>query len=68
MGKIRLKIPPRTNSGKKFRIRGKGVKNPKTNIRGDLYIETYIVLPDISTPEIEEAMNKLKNVVPPPIR
>ena len=67
-GKIKLKIPPKTNSGKKFRIRGKGVKNPKTGITGDLYIETYIVLPEISTPEIEEAMNKLKNVVPPPIR
>ncbi len=67
-GKIKFKIPPKTNSGKKFRIRGKGVKNPKTGIKGDLYLETYIVLPDITNPEIDEAMNKLKNIIPSPIR
>ncbi len=67
-GKIKLKIPPKTNTGKKFRIRGKGVKNPKTKIAGDLYIEPYIVLPDITNPQIDEAMTKLKDLIPSPAR
>ncbi len=67
-GKIKLKLPPRTNSGKKFRIRGKGVKNPKTQVRGDLYIETYIVLPEVDTPQIQQAMEMLRNVIPAPNR
>ncbi len=67
-GKIKLKLPPKTNTGKKFRIRGKGIKNPKTKIAGDLYIEPYIVIPDVTNPQIDEAMEKLKNVIPSPVR
>ena len=67
-GKIKLKLPPRTNTGKKFRIRGKGVKNPKTKISGDLYIEPYIVLPEISSTELDNIMEKLKNIIPSPTR
>jgi len=55
-GKIKLKIPEKTSGGRKFRVRGKGLKNIKTKKVGDLYIETYIVLPD-------EIPNELKNIV-----
>ncbi|MBI9047624.1 MAG: DnaJ domain-containing protein [Anaerolineaceae bacterium] len=42
-----LKIPPRTNTGRSFRLRGKGMPhlgNPKT--RGDLFAMVRLVLPD----------------------
>ncbi len=58
-GKIKFKVPPATNSGKKFRIRGKGVKNLKTGKYGDLFLETYIVLPDKIPSELKEVLKKL---------
>jgi len=58
-GKIKIKIPPKTSSGKKFRIKGKGIKNLKTKKRGDLFLETYIVLPDNIPAELENIVKKL---------
>ncbi|MGZ6346737.1 MAG: DnaJ C-terminal domain-containing protein [Anaerolineales bacterium] len=45
-----LKIPPQTNSGRSFRLRGKGMPHmgdPKT--RGDLFALVKLVLPDALT-------------------
>jgi curved DNA-binding protein len=45
-----LKIPPRTNAGRSFRLRGKGMPHlgdPKT--RGDLFALVRLVLPDSLT-------------------
>ncbi len=58
-GKIKIKIPPKTSSGKKFRVKGKGVKNLKNSKVGDLYIETYITLPEYIPAELKEAVKKL---------
>ena len=47
-----LKIPPRTNAGQSFRLRGKGMPHlgdPKT--RGDLFAMVKLVLPDPLTEE-----------------
>ncbi len=49
-GAISLRIPPRTSSGAKLRIRGHGLK-PKEGTPGDLYAEVQIMLP----PEIDDA-------------
>lgn len=46
-GAITLKVPPRTQAGKTFRLRGKGM--PKLNQpseRGDAYARVRLVLPD----------------------
>ena len=45
-GQVVLKIPPETQGGKRFRLKGLGmpnVRNPK--VKGDLYAEVKIVLP-----------------------
>ncbi len=45
-----LTIPPRTNAGRSFRLRGKGMPHmgvPKT--RGDLFAQVRLVLPDALT-------------------
>lgn len=44
-GIVSLKIPPRSQSGKRLRIKGQGVRS--ANNPGDLYIEIQVTLPDI---------------------
>ncbi len=54
-GKIKLKIPPETQSGRTFRLKGQGMpklKNPDE--RGDLYAKVMVTLPEnLSDEEIE---------------
>ncbi|AET68791.1 DnaJ-class molecular chaperone with C-terminal Zn finger domain [Desulfosporosinus orientis DSM 765] len=46
-GEFLLKIPPLSQSGKKFRLKGKGMPNlEKPSQQGDLYVEVLITLPD----------------------
>ena len=42
-GKVDLKIPPGTQSGTKFRLRGKGVE--VNGSRGDQYVEVFVEIP-----------------------
>ncbi len=44
-GPARLRIPPGTQSGQTFRLRQRGVPSPKEPRRGDLVVETRLVLP-----------------------
>ncbi|CUU39773.1 MULTISPECIES: DnaJ family protein [Helicobacter] len=44
-GDITLTIPANTKNNQKFRIKGKGIKNRKTSILGDLYVKANIILP-----------------------
>jgi len=46
-GKVMLRIPPETQNGKSFRLKGKGMPklhNPQE--RGDMYVEVKVVLPE----------------------
>ncbi|NNJ26724.1 DnaJ C-terminal domain-containing protein [Alienimonas chondri] len=44
-GTVTLTIPPGAASGSKLRLRGKGVKNPKSGTDGDQIVQTKIVVP-----------------------
>lgn len=44
-GKVKLKIPPETQSGKMFRLRGKGVGSVRTSSRGDLFCRVVVETP-----------------------
>jgi curved DNA-binding protein len=57
-GAISLRIPPRTSSGSKLRIRGHGLKL-KDGGAGDLYAEVQIVLPAVIDEATAEAIRKL---------
>ena len=46
---ISLKIPEGTKCGQKFRVRGMGVLNRKTKVKGDLYIKVEVKIPKAST-------------------
>lgn len=52
--KVALKIPPSTASGKRFRVRGQGIK--KGGKAGDLIVEVEISVPETLTPEQEKMM------------
>jgi len=45
-GRASLKIPPKAAGGKRLRLRGKGVVNPKSGKRGDQYVVVRIVPPE----------------------
>jgi len=53
---VSLKVPQNTKNGQKFRLKGKGVPDRKTALRGDLYLIANIVLPDVDTfdPELRK--------------
>jgi molecular chaperone DnaJ len=55
--KVVLKIPPGTQSGTTFRIKGQGVE--KGEKRGDQLVKVVVKLPDRLTPEGREALEKL---------
>ena len=63
-GKARLKIPPATSSGKRFRLREKGVLNPRTNRKGDQFVEVRIVVPDVPDEASKAMMKEFANLNP----
>jgi molecular chaperone DnaJ len=44
-GHARLRVPPGTQSGQRFRLRERGVPSPRDGRRGDLVVEVRLVLP-----------------------
>ncbi|HXF89469.1 MAG TPA: J domain-containing protein [Xanthobacteraceae bacterium] len=62
-GAVELAIPRGTNSGRTFRLRGKGLPN-KSGGTGDLYATVRIMLPERSDPEFEELMRKWRDTKP----
>lgn len=45
-GDINVKIPPKSQGGQLLKVKGKGVLNPKTKQRGDLYLKLQVRLPE----------------------
>lgn len=60
-GKITLSIPACSNSGKKFRLKNKGLRKNKTE-RGHLDVEIQIVWPEALEPSEIELFEKLAEV------
>ncbi|MBL0721705.1 MAG: DnaJ domain-containing protein [Sulfurovum sp.] len=54
---VSLKVPENTKNGQKFRLKGKGITNRKTAMRGDLYLVANIIIPDINS--IDEDLRKI---------
>jgi DnaJ-class molecular chaperone len=58
-GRIKLTIPPGTQSGAKFRIPNKGFPKVNTNIRGNLIIETQIEIPKSVSPQQRSVVEEI---------
>ena len=54
--KVTIKIPPGTANGKRFRVRGQGIK--RDDQRGDLIVEVLVRVPEKLTEEQEKAMKE----------
>jgi molecular chaperone DnaJ len=67
-GTLRAKIPPGTPGRQKFRLRGKGVKNPKTGETGDHLYTVRIVVPTTRTPAGADAATLLESLYEKPVR
>jgi len=57
-GNVSLKVPPGTQSGKVFRLRGKGVKTVRDPREGDLFAKVAVETPVNLTSEQEELLSK----------
>ena len=58
-GFVTVRIPPGTSSGKKLRLRGKGLPNPKGK-PGDFYVEIEVAVPEKLSPKERELFEELK--------
>jgi molecular chaperone DnaJ len=61
-GPVRAKVPPGTNSGRTFRLRGKGVRNTKTRAYGDHLYTIQIMVPKVVSPAGEEAARNVSEL------
>jgi len=57
-GNVALKIPPGTQSGKVFRLRGKGVRTVRDPRIGDLFAQVSVETPVHLTAEQRELLEK----------
>jgi molecular chaperone DnaJ len=59
-GPVKLKVPPGSQSGKKLRLRGKGVPSMKGKGRGDLYVVLLVHVPTDGSERIREAVGVIE--------
>lgn len=63
-GTVMLTIPPSTSSGTRLRLRGKGVPDQKTKVRGDQLVSVKIVVPEALNERARELIEELAQAVP----
>ena len=58
-GKAQLRIAPGTQSGQKFRLRGRGAPSLRdANVHGDQFVEVQVTLPKVISEETKELLRK----------
>lgn len=60
-GKAKIKIPAGTQSGKVFKLKGKGMPELQGYRTGDLYVTVYVYTPESLTKEEKQMLEKLRN-------
>lgn len=63
-GSSTIKIPPGTQNGQKFRIRGKGVPALRTDQRGDQFVEVTVHVPRIRDERSKEILREFQQLNP----
>jgi molecular chaperone DnaJ len=61
-GPVRAKVPPGTDSGRVFRLRGKGVRNMRTRAHGDHLYTVEIVVPKVVSPAGQETARRVSEL------
>jgi molecular chaperone DnaJ len=61
-GSARIKIPTETQSGKVFRLRGKGIKGVRSSSHGDLHCHVVVETPVNLTERQKELLRELEEI------
>ena len=61
-GKAKIKIPSGTQSGKQFRLKGKGMPHMRGNGSGDLYVQVSTEVPISLNKEQKELLEKFREI------
>ena len=61
-GRARLRVPPGTQSGQRFRLRERGVPSARDGRRGDLVIEVRLVLPRVLDERSKELLREFGRI------
>jgi molecular chaperone DnaJ len=61
-GTMRARIPPGTQSRQKFRLRGQGVKSPRSGVTGDHIYTARVMVPRNQTPAGSDAATLLESL------
>jgi molecular chaperone DnaJ len=61
-GPARLRVPPGTQSGQRFRLRERGMPSPRDGRRGDLIVEVKLVLPKILDERSKELLREFGKI------
>ena len=59
-GQVKVKVPPRSQSGKSLKLKGKGALNTRTKKSGDLFLRLIVKVPETDDLDILEAARKLE--------
>src|SRR4029079_2213447 len=61
-GPARLRVPPGTQSGQRFRLRERGPPSPRDGRRGDLVVEVRLALPKILDERSKELLREFGRI------
>jgi molecular chaperone DnaJ len=61
-GPARLRVPPGTQSGQRFRLRERGAPSPRDGRRGDLIVEVRLVLPRLLDERSKELLREFGRI------
>ncbi len=61
-GTARVRVVPGTQSGQRFRLRGRGVPSPRDGRRGDLVVEVRLVLPKVLDERSKELLREFGKI------
>jgi len=61
-GRARLRVPPGTQAGQRFRIRERGVPSARDGTRGDLVVEVRLMLPRVLDERSKELLREFGRI------
>lgn len=61
-GQAKLRVPPGTQTGQRFRVRGRGAPSPRDGERGDLVVEVKIMLPKVLDERSKELLREFGRI------
>jgi len=59
-GQLQLRVPPGSQAGKVFRLKGKGLPGLKAGVPGDLYATLELRIPEPITPALRELYERVR--------